>query len=51
MKANGLMIRGKEKDMNDMRMEILMKETFQKERPLEKVFIIGQMERSMMGNG
>jgi len=51
MKVNGSMIIGKEREWNDIVMEINMKEIFIMERLMEKEFIIGLMERFMMENG
>lgn len=50
-RAAGQTTREMAKDMRDTQMEIHMKEISKKERPMVKVFIIGQMERFMMENG
>jgi|LauGreDrversion4_2_1035121.scaffolds.fasta_scaffold218667_2 hypothetical protein len=51
MKGNGSMILGKERVWKDIVMEINMKEIFIMVKLMEKEFIIGLMERSMMENG
>lgn len=51
MKACGLMIKEIRKATNVIAMAILTKVIFRRERLMEKVSIIGQMERSMMENG
>lgn len=51
MKDNGSMTIEKEKEWNDIVMEINMKEIFIMERLMVKEFIIGRMERFMMENG
>lgn len=51
MKGNGSMILGKERVWKDIVMEINMKEIFIMVKLMEKEFIIGLMEKSMMENG
>ncbi len=51
MKACGLMIKEIRKATNVIAMAILTKVIFRRERLMEKVSIIGRMERSMMENG
>jgi hypothetical protein len=45
------MIREKAREWKDTLMEINMKEIFIKEKLMAKEFIIGLMEKYMMGNG
>jgi len=51
MKATGMMTLEKERDMNDMLMEIPTEETFIKEKLMEKAHILGQMGKTILGIG
>lgn len=51
MKVNGRMIRDQEMDLKGIRMEIHMKEIFNKIKLKVKEYINGQMVKFMMGNG
>lgn len=51
MRDSGLMIREKAREWKDILMEINMKEIFIKEKLMVKEFIIGLMEKYMMGSG
>lgn len=51
MKVIGLMIRGREEGLKFIKMEISTQVIINMEKPTEKEFILGIMEKFMMENG